>query len=157
MHYLYPLIFSCKYIMKNGRQCNSNRQLCALNVDFATSKAHTYDYWYTVDHWVIHVMIEIIFFFSISLRACETLWSAREMAPPFSAERERRTENVFHMLLRSSRLVPDYNFVIYYQCLNIRSYNNVWCMKKIENLWRRVFLTHHSEFSGIKSFDFLWN
>ena len=35
------------------------------------------------------------------LRACETLWSAREIASvALSAERERRTENVFHMLLR---------------------------------------------------------
>ena len=25
----------------------NNRQLCALNIDFATYKAHTDDYWYT--------------------------------------------------------------------------------------------------------------
>ena len=35
------------------------------------------------------------------LKACETLWSAREMASvALSAKRERRTENVFHMRLR---------------------------------------------------------
>ena len=39
------------------------------------------------------------------LRACETLWSARELASvALSAERKRHTENVFHMLLSSSRL-----------------------------------------------------
>ena len=38
---------------------------------------------------------------SIFSKACETLWSAREMASvALSAEQERRTENVFHMLLR---------------------------------------------------------
>ena len=38
---------------------------------------------------------------SIALRARETPWRAREMASvTLSAERERRTENVFHMLLR---------------------------------------------------------
>ena len=36
----------------------------------------------------------------VFLRACGTLWSAREMASvTLSAERERRTENVFYMLL----------------------------------------------------------
>ena len=35
----------------------------------------------------------------IKLRACGTLWSARVMASVApSPERERRTENVFHML-----------------------------------------------------------
>ena len=34
------------------------------------------------------------------LRACETLWSAREIASAaLSAERERHTENVFHIVL----------------------------------------------------------
>ena len=36
----------------------------------------------------------------VDLRACETLWSAREITSVvLSAEQERRTENVFHMLL----------------------------------------------------------
>ena len=35
------------------------------------------------------------------LGACETLWSAREIASvALSAERERHTENVFHIVLR---------------------------------------------------------
>ena len=39
--------------------------------------------------------------FHIALRACETLWSAREIASvALSAERERRTENRFHIVLR---------------------------------------------------------
>ena len=39
-------------------------------------------------------------FINSNLRACETLWSAREMASmALSMEREKRTENVFHMLL----------------------------------------------------------
>ena len=34
------------------------------------------------------------------LRACETLWSAREMASvALSAAQERHTENMFHILL----------------------------------------------------------
>ena len=37
------------------------------------------------------------------LRRCETLWSARDMASlALSAERQRHTENMFHMLLRLS-------------------------------------------------------
>ena len=44
-----------------------------------------------------------LFFTSLDfrLRACETLWSAREMASvALSAGRDRRAENVFHMLLK---------------------------------------------------------
>ena len=38
--------------------------------------------------------------FHITLRACETLWSAREIASVvLSAERERHTENMFHIIL----------------------------------------------------------
>ena len=36
----------------------------------------------------------------ISLRACETLWSAREIVSvALSAERERHTDNMFHIVL----------------------------------------------------------
>ena len=39
------------------------------------------------------------------LRACEKAWSAKETASVvLSAERQRRTENVFHMLLKNQKL-----------------------------------------------------
>ena len=42
----------------SGRQCTSNRESWALNIDFATNKAFTDDYWYTGDRWDIQ-LIEI--------------------------------------------------------------------------------------------------
>ena len=39
--------------------------------------------------------------FHITLKRCETLWSAREIASmALSAEQARHTENVFHIALR---------------------------------------------------------
>ena len=47
--------------------------------------------------------------FHMLLGACETLWGAREMVSvALSAERERRIENVFHMLLNAdAKVVSD--------------------------------------------------
>ena len=52
--------------------------------------------------------------FHMLLRACETLWSAREMASvTLSAERERRTENVFIALSsKMIRMMQDLNMIL---------------------------------------------
>ena len=43
--------------------------------------------------------------FHITLRRCETLWSAREIASmALSAEQARHTENVFHIALMPAKL-----------------------------------------------------
>ena len=49
---------------------------------------------------IYHFLIFSELYYNKYLRVCETLWGAREMASvALSAERERRIENVFHMLL----------------------------------------------------------
>ena len=40
------------------------------------------------------------------LRACETLWSAREIVSvALSAEQERHTENMFHIVLKDTKFM----------------------------------------------------
>ena len=56
----------------SGRQYTSNRQLCSSNIDFATGKAHTDDYWYTGDHWNIH--LNAFLFNSISTKNIINKW-----------------------------------------------------------------------------------
>ena len=51
--------------------------------------------------------------FHMLLRACETLWSAREIASmALSAEQARHTENVFQIALRESRILSRYLIMV---------------------------------------------
>ena len=50
--------------------------------------------------------------FHITLRRCETLWSAREIASmALSAEQARHTENVFHIALEQKKTFNDFLLV----------------------------------------------
>ena len=54
---------------------------------------------------------------STSLRRCETLWSAREIASmALSAEQARHTENVFHIALSSLTDCSYKSKVLYNNC-----------------------------------------
>ena len=68
----------------------------------------------------------------MKLRACETVWSAREIAVvALSAEQERHTEHMFHIVLSSSADVPTYTDTDV-MLTNERQNDNGYCKIRIE-------------------------